>query len=433
MNKDLLEQLPTEEQPIASKLNSLVEDMQLSQSFRWELEAQLMDRAKTTRPTQSWFTKMMLPVGWGIAAICAILLLNWAIHSLVPAQPSAGATPIPQASFEDKVRRGEICTGPLALAHGFDVFLTNTDKTKFTTLDAGKSIGELRSFIWASNGQQLALVGNTTGSGNIYVTNSNGDQLQPILSDSQVGYLVDAAWSRDGKQFLMWSVQDNKTLYLVNADGTNFVEKQLDLQILGTPQFTPDNQNIIFYGADATLSGLFKLKLDGLQTRLISDLVEDESGLALSPDHSQVAYIEKDRNLGEARLIVEELGTDSKTVLGTLPIPKGLGSSLPESANLSWSSDGKSLVFDFGRGAYDRAVYLAQADGTGLIRVVDSAYAPTISSDGKCLAYISNKQVFLLDLTRVSSSSTATTIILADLPAGRAISDYRLDKLGWKP
>ena len=162
MNKDLLEQLPTEEQPIASKLNSLVEDMQLSQSFQWELEAQLMDRAKTTRPTQSWFTKMMLPVGWGIAAICAILLLNWAIHSLVPAQPSAGATPIPQASFEDKVRRGEICTGPLALAHGFDVFLTNTDKTKFTTLDAGKSIGELRSFIWASNGQQLALVGNTT-------------------------------------------------------------------------------------------------------------------------------------------------------------------------------------------------------------------------------------------------------------------------------
>jgi hypothetical protein len=65
--------------------------------------------------------------------------------------------------------------------------------------------------------------------------------------------------------------------------------------------------------------------------------------------------------------------------------------------------------------------------------VVDSAYAPTISSDGKCLAYISNKQVFLLDLTRVSSSSTATTIFLADLPAGRAISDYRLDKLGWKP
>jgi Tol biopolymer transport system component len=146
-----------------------------------------------------------------------------------------------------------------------------------------------------------------------------------------------------------------------------------------------------------------------------------------------LAYIEMDRTLGEARLVTEQLATRGKTTLGTLPIPKGSGSSLPNSANLSWSSNGKSLVFDFGRGADDRTVYLAQADGAGLIKVIDSAYAPTLSSDGKCLAYISNKQVFLLDLTSVSSFSTATPVFLADLPAGRAISDYRLDKLEWKP
>jgi len=433
MNKGLLNQLPTEEQPIALTLNSVVEDIQLSQSFQWELETQLMDRAKTTQPTRSWFTKTIIPVGWAIAALCAIFLLNWAIRSLIPAHPSAAATPTLQASFAEKVRRGDICSGPLALAHGFDVFLTNPDKTSFATLDAGKTIGELRSFAWSADGKQLAIIGNTTGSGKIYITDPAGGQLAYLLSGSGLDYLMDAAWSPDGKQFVMWSVRNNKRVYLLNADGTGLVERQLDLQILSTPQFRLDNQSIIFYGADATSSGLFEVKLDGSQTGIISKLVEDESGFAISPDGSQLAYMEMDRNLGEAHLVAQAFATGSKTTLGTLPIPKGSGSSLPNSANLSWSSDGKSLEFDFGRGANDRTVYLARADNAGLTKVIDSAYAPTISSDGKCLAYINNKQVFLLDLTHLSPNSATTPLLLADLPIGRAVADYRLDKLQWKP
>jgi hypothetical protein len=434
MNKDVLNQLPPEEQPIASELNSVVENIQLSQSFQWELENLLMERAKTTQTTQSFFTKIMIPTGWAVAALCAIFLLTWAIRSLVPAQPLAGATPTPQASFEEKVRKGDICASPLALAHDFDVFLTNPNKIKFATLDPEKTIGELRSFAWASNGRQLALVGNTAGSGNIYLTNSSGDQLQPILSDSPVGYLMDAAWSHDGKQFLMWSVQNNKTLYLVNADGTGFVEKQLDLQIFGTPQFTPDNQSLIFYGGDSSSSGLFELKLDGSESRLMSTLVEDESGYAISQDGSQVAYIEMDRNMGEARLVVKERTTNNKVVIATLPIPKGSGSSIPSSANLGWSPDGKALAFDFGRGMTDRAVYFAYEDGSGLVQMAQSAYAPTISADGKCLAYISDKKVFLIDLNGISSTSARPKpVLLAELPVGRAIADFRLDKLQWRP
>jgi Tol biopolymer transport system component len=101
---------------------------------------------------------------------------------------------------------------------------------------------------------------------------------------------------------------------------------------------------------------------------------------------------------------------------------------------LSWSQDGTKLVFEFGRYATDRAIYLAYADGTGLVKVVDSAHAPTISTDGNCLAYISNNQVFLIDLTTVSlTSSPVTPLLLADLPAPRGTPNFRLDKLQWKP
>jgi hypothetical protein len=101
---------------------------------------------------------------------------------------------------------------------------------------------------------------------------------------------------------------------------------------------------------------------------------------------------------------------------------------------LSWSSDGKSLVFDFGRGAADRAIYLTYADGTGLVKLADSGHAPAVSADGRCLAYVSNKQVFLMDLTGLPlTPPTAAPMLLAGLPAGRAIADFRLDKLQWRP
>jgi WD40 repeat protein len=437
MNKDLINQLPSDEQAVAEKLSSAAETMKLSQSFQWNLETQLMNayQSKTEAIGQNWFMKFLTPVGWAIVAIFGVLVLSWMLRSLLPGiQVASGPTPTQKVSFETSVRAGNICLSPLALAHGFDVFLTNPDKTEFVTLDAGKTIGELRSFTWSANGKQLAILGNTTGRGNLYLTDSAGSQLQPVLSNSELGYLMDAAWSHDGKHFVMWSAQNNKMVYLMNADGTGLVEKQLDMQIFSTPQFAADNQSIIFYGADASSSGLFEMRLDGSQTRMISALVEDETGFAFSPQGSHLAYVEMDRNTGEARLTSLEVAAGTKTVLGTLPIPRGSGSSIPESANLSWSADGKSLVFDFGRGANDRAIYLAHANGTELVKVADPGYAPTVSADGKCLAYIRDKQVFLLDLAGISLTPTITTpALLADLPSGRSIADYRLDKLRWKP
>ncbi|MEP7134453.1 MAG: hypothetical protein ABI904_05930 [Chloroflexota bacterium] len=429
MNKEILNQIPAEEKPAASKLNSTAEMMQVSPTFRWNLEAQLMDAYKTKeQPAQSWYTKLVAPVSWAVLAVLGVFALSWTLRSLVPSlAPASRTTPTPVATFEANVRAGNVCKGPLAVAHDFSVARTNQNKTGFVILDEQQAIGELRSMTWSPDGRQLAIVGNTTGSGNIYLTDSANNSLKPVLSNPELGYLWDAAWSQDGKQLLAWSFQNNTTVYLMNADGTGSLEKKLNLQIFATPQFTPDNQSIIFYGTDSTSSGLFEASLDGAQVKLISALMEDEGGYAWSPDGSQLTYMEMDRTTGEARLTLEAVNRGSKTVIATLPIPKGSGSSIPEVANLSWSRDGKNLVFDFGRGATDHAIYLAHADGTGLVKLLDSAYAPAISSDENCLAYISDKQVFLLDLT----SKNATPLLLADLPSGRSIAGFKLDKLQW--
>lgn len=433
MNKEILDQIPADEQPVASTLFSAAEVMKHSPSFQMQLETQLMEAyKKKTVPTQGWFIRFSAPVSWAVLLLGGIFLLSWAIRSLVPSQHAVGAAATPALTFAESVHQGKMCTGALTVAHNFSVSISNQDKTGFTLLDEKNTIGELRSFAWSPDGKQLAIVGNTTGSGNIYLTDSSGDSLQPVLSNSPLGYLMDVAWSRDGKQLLTWSVQNNTAVYVMNVDGSGLVEKELGMQFFMAPLFTPDGESAIFYGADPSSSGLFEVTLDGSQIRTISALVEDESSFAWSPDGSRLAYIEMDRELGEARFVVEEIATGNTSVIAKLPSFKGSGSLLPEPANLNWSPDGKKLTFEFGGSSTDRAIYMAYTDGSGLVKLADSAYAPAMSADGNCLAYISNKQVFLMDLTGVSPISPAPSpLLLADLPAGRAIAGFRLDKLQW--
>ncbi|HQV92906.1 MAG TPA: hypothetical protein PLA27_01775 [Anaerolineales bacterium] len=431
MNKEIFDQLPADEQPVAAKLNSAADNMKVPQDFQWKLETQLMDAYQNkSQPAKGWFTKLIAPAAWTVAAVLGFVLLNWTIRSIIPSEqaPGSSSTAIPSETFESNVRQGKICEGPLALAHDFSVYVTNQDKTGFIELDESHAIGELRSFAWSADGQ-LAVVGNTTGTGNIFLWNPTDNSLSAVVPNSELGYLMDAAWSRDSKMLLAWSVQNNTVVYLMNSDGSAQKEIQLGMYISTAPQFAPGDQSIVLYGSNSSSFGLFEFSLDDSQIKTISNFVEDETGFAWSPDGSRLAYFEMDRDVGEARLVTEEFESGDKTTFATLPIPKGSGSSIPDVANLSWSQDGKFLVFEFGRSASDRAIYLANADGTGLVKLVDSAHAPTISSDGNCLAYISNKQAFLLDL----KNTTATPLLIADLPAGRSTSDFRLDKLQWKP
>ena len=439
MSKDIFNQLPTEEQPIAKKMRSISKNIYVPQAFQWTLESQLMDAYQQKSQTKTnWFLKTITTTGWAAAAVIGFAILNWTISSLATFEqidPATKSTDLPGISFQTQVRQGDICQGTIAVGHGFSISLSNEDKTAFISLNEDQTIGELRSFTWSKDGKQLAVLGNTRGSGNIYLAESPSfELLQPLtlLNNPEFDYLYHFVMSHDGQQFVVLPIRDNKKFFLMNADGSGYIEKQLEINILGEPQFAPDGKSIFFTGADTSTFGLFEFSLDRSETRLISRQVEDETGFAWSPNGTQLAYFEMDRDLGEARLVVEEFASATKSILGTLPISRGSGSSIPDVANLSWSADGTKLVFEFGRNAFNRAIYLVRVDDSELIKVKDSAYAPTMSADGNCLAYISNNQVFITDLKSVPFSSTAP-ILLADLPPGKSPSDFRLDKLQWSP
>ena len=149
---------------------------------------------------------------------------------------------------------------------------------------------------------------------------------------------MDVAWSRDGKRVLTWSVANPTVIYLINNAESTVTEFQRDQQIGSTPQFSPNDQSIIFYGLGPS-TGLFEANLESGLVRLISALVEYDNSFAWSPDGSRLAYFEMRRTSGEAVLILQNPDGSNKSIIASLPIPKGHSSTIPDVAHLSWSSD----------------------------------------------------------------------------------------------
>ncbi|HET9914481.1 MAG TPA: hypothetical protein VFQ13_21475, partial [Anaerolineales bacterium] len=379
-------------------------------------------------------TNVMRVAGWAVVTLGAVFLLNWVIRSLASNPPAATEmVPSPEPSFESDIRQGKICAGSLALAYDFSVFLTNPDKTGFTELYEEKQIDELRTFAWSPDGSRLAIIANHQSRGDIYIHDVDR-QLEYVLPSPDLGYLMDLAWTHDGKRLLLRSVKSRSMIYLVNADGTGSVEeKPLNANFFETPQFAPDDKSILFHGDyDASddfvfFAGLIQLTLSDLQPRMIglAPPLQAENSFAWSPNGSHLAYFEVLDTM--VRLVVERADGTHQVTIASLPIEETSGTS--GSINLSWTPDGKGLVLQLADETLNPSIYLAHTDGTGLIKVADSASAPTVSADGRCLAYISNDQVFLMDLTNIGSASP---VWMADLPPGQQNTN-RADKLQWQP
>lgn len=432
MNNENRSQIPGDLDTVAKELASIAENLVVAAGFQSSLESQLVEAHRVKIPAKPMWTAKILPsLAWAAIVFFALIFLNWAVRSLIPTdQPGTERGADPDILSGAVVPKDETCRGQLAAAHGFSVFLTDVNNPGFVDLDGEKQIGELRYLAWSPDESKLAIVGNTRGNGNLYLWNPDINHLEPVISNSEFGYLMGTAWSHDGAQLVTWEIDNRSALQLIAISGAEQAKIDLPMQFFETPQFAPDDESILFFGADSSSSGLFQVMLGNLQVTMISPLVEEEGNFAWSRDGSRLAYFEMDRSLGEARLVVDDRGSNS--VIASLPIPTGSGSSIPNSANLSWSPDGKFLVFDFGRYVSDRSVYLAYADGTGLAKIVGPAHAPAVSENGKCLAYINDEQVFLVEFASDKPGpDTTSPELLAELPTSRGRADIRLDKLQW--
>jgi Tol biopolymer transport system component len=234
----------------------------------------------------------------------------------------------------------------------------------------------------------------------IYAMDPLNPDSDPILLNVNGGTPV--AWSSDGTKLL---VARGQTLFVDNADGrsTRLIGSGGPYPAaVGNGSFSPDGSQVIYGGYDhGDRAGIYVQDADGSSSPQLLYRFPDPkpnptmvsvSTLAVSADSSRIAYFEQENDdtvwdaSGQSLWVMNADGTDRHQIART----KDLVAAWP--GHLAWSPDGTRLAFLMGT-----SIYVVNADGSGLARVVDGARYMLAgaywSPDGTSIAFTTRGRV----------------------------------------
>jgi len=237
-------------------------------------------------------------------------------------------------------------------------------------------------------------------------------------------------WSEDGSMLLIarspfGGVEAPAVELLVHyADGSEevLVEGQ---GILGG-SFSPDGTQVVFARAGEGPEGepvdsLFVVPVGGGTPRRIEDGGEYPawSHPVWSPDGERIYYFGVFRDGADdapGLAWTNADGSGDGFLVGDLLLPEVEGGT----AGLAWSPDGARLAFAGISEAGHRAVYVVNADGTGLTELIgsdDERYGwPTWSPDGSRIAFVAGKRLMTMNADGTDVRELATARELGTAP-----------------
>lgn len=134
---------------------------------------------------------------------------------------------------------------------------------------------------WSPDGSQIAFVRNEETdsiSSAIYIMNADGSDQIP-LTDSSSFNAYAPVWSPDGSQIAFLAIIDNGvSIYVMNADGTDQQHLLTPNSVNRTLTWSPDGSQIAFSGLSVDRNrDIFIVNADGTNLTQITNTLEDEN------------------------------------------------------------------------------------------------------------------------------------------------------------
>jgi Tol biopolymer transport system component len=193
----------------------------------------------------------------------------------------------------------------------------------------------------------LAVLNMDTGSATVYYA-ENAD---------------DPRWSPDGSQivFASYALPQVPTLYVVNADGSALDKLRDDPVGLVNADWSPDGSQFVYVHSRS----IRLMSRDGKNSRVLTETPRAfDRSPRWSPNGKQIAFISNRSNPANELWVMSADGTDPKGLLG-----KG---KMSDVQSFEWLADGR-LLFSAKLSGPKHGLYIAKADGTGLVTVTDGA------------------------------------------------------------
>ncbi len=281
-----------------------------------------------------------------------------------------------------------------------EIFLLEFDGAGTTYAPLTENIGWVSDMAWSADGARLllAIANNETYTEGIYVLDLTTSDLTQLIDNVRHGNR-EPLWSPDGRKIVFTSDRSgNKDIYVMNLDGsgiTNLTNHQDDDE---GPRWSADGGTVYFISDRKDgHSEIFAMDPDGSNVRQVTESGDDPDPIALwrakytvSPHGDQLAFV-RNRKV----FLVNSDGTHQRSLADIPNVPRYTA------REVEWSPDARWFAFEAavpdvvdGVEQSNIDIFVANADGSDVGRLTTDPAddkSPTWSPDGTMLIFTSNR------------------------------------------